>query len=178
MLAAQRLFRDNKGKKMRLGRIGSLVLLIAFLTSVIWLAVFPHEASRIFLNQHSTVRSFREVALAEQNYAAQSPITGYACELADLGQKRLVNSVLASGQRSGYRFEIQCSKDASLKNTSYTIAAWPTRPGITGQFAFCADQRGETWYSENGSVADCLTTRKPVERKASEAPNGESIDGG
>jgi len=150
---------------MSLAKRGSLALLIAFLISVIWLTVFPHEASRIVLNQRSAVGSFNEVTLAEENYAAQSPSTGYACELTELGKKGMVDSVLASGQRSGYHFEIQCSKDASQKTTSYTVTAWPTSPGITGQYAFCADQRGRIWYSEKGSVADCLAMQKPLERK-------------
>lgn len=49
---------------MRVAKIGSLVLLIAFLTSVGYLAVFTLEASRIFLNQHSAVQRFKEVNLA------------------------------------------------------------------------------------------------------------------
>jgi len=109
--------------------------------------------------------SIREVNLAQQNYSVQHPRTGYACNLSDLGKQGAVDGVLASGTKAGYHFEIQCPQRGAQKAENFTIAAVPVNPGVTGQYALCADQSGEVWYSEHGSVSDCLAMRKQVGRK-------------
>ena len=109
--------------------------------------------------------SIREVNLAQQSYSAQHPRTGYACTLTDLGEKGGVDGVLASGTKAGYHFEIQCPQRGAQKAEKFIITAVPVNPGVTGQYALCADQSGEVWYSELGLVSDCLAMRKPVERK-------------
>jgi hypothetical protein len=72
-----------------------LAVLMVFSLVVIWLAIFPHEASRVFLNQYSAVRSISDVSLAERNYAARHPEAAYACSLSDLGKLGFVDGVLA-----------------------------------------------------------------------------------
>ena len=109
--------------------------------------------------------SIREVNLAQQNYSAQYPRIGYACNLADLSEQGAVDRVLASGTKGGYRFEIQCPQRGAQKAERFTITAVPVNPGVTGQYALCADQSGEVWYSEQGLVSDCVAMRKQVGRK-------------
>jgi hypothetical protein len=144
-----------------------VVILVFFILVVVW----PRSLStpRIVLNQHSAVRSIEDVSLAERKYAARHPETGYACNLSDLGEQGseigLVDRLLASGAKSGYHFDIRCPQNGNQKATAYTITALPVEPGHTGTYALCSDQRGEIWYSENGSAADCLETRKPIEQK-------------
>lgn len=89
----------------------------------------------------------------------------YACKLSDLGEQNLVDQVLASGTKSGYHFELRCLQQGSQKVTGYAITALPVMPGRTGNYALCADQSGEIWYSENGKASDCLAMHKPIERK-------------
>jgi hypothetical protein len=109
--------------------------------------------------------SIREVNLAQQSYSAQHPRTGYACTLSDLGEQGAVDGVSASGTKAGYHFEIQCLQRGAQKAERFTITAVPVNPGVTGQYALCADQSAEVWYSEHGSVSDCLAMRKQIERK-------------
>jgi hypothetical protein len=149
-----------------------LALTVFFIAIVLWLGVFPPKTSRIFLNQRRAVASIRNLNLAEHNYAAQHPNTGFACNFDDLGEQgsgtlsrvALVDRVLASGTKSSYHFDIRCPSSAGTAAT-YTITAVPVEPGITGQYALCTDQSREIWYSENGSPSDCLATHKPVEQK-------------
>jgi hypothetical protein len=143
--------------------------LAAFLLAVVYLALFPPEAPRVFMNQRRAVLSIEDVSLAERKYAARHPETGYACNLSDLGEQGsevgLVDPVLASGTKAGYHFKIQCPQRENQKVPHYAIIATPVNPGTTGQYALCTDQSGVIWYSENGLAADCLATHKPIERK-------------
>ena len=145
-----------------------LVVILAFLILVV---VWPPSLStpRVFLNQRRAVLSIEDVSLAESKYAAQHPAAGYACSLSDLGEQGsgigLVDRVLASGTKAGYHFEIQCPQRESQKVARYAIIATPVNPGTTGKYALCSDQSGLIWYSENGSVSDCLAMHKPIERK-------------
>jgi hypothetical protein len=144
-----------------------VVILVFFILVVVW--PWSLSTPRMFLNQLRAVRSIEDVTLAERKYAARHPETGYACNLSDLGEQGteigLVDRVLASGTKSWYHFDIRCAQNGNQKATAYTITALPVEPGHTGTYALCSDQRGEIWYSENGSAADCLETRKPIEQK-------------
>jgi hypothetical protein len=150
---------------MAFARRPFLVGLIVLISAVILGAFLPLSTPRTFLNQRRATMSIREVNLAQQNYFAQRPRTGYACSLSDLGEQRMVDGVLASGTKAGYHFEIQCPQRGAQKAASFTITAVPLNPGVTGRYALCADQRGEVWYSENGLVSDCLAMRKQVGRQ-------------
>jgi len=151
---------------MAFARRSFLVGLIVFIAAAIF-AAFPPPLStpRIFLNQRRATMSIREVNLAQQNYSAQHPRTGYACNLDDLGEQGAVDGVLTSGTKAGYHFEIQCPQRGAQKAERFTITAVPVNPGVTGQYALCADQSGEVWYSEHGLVSDCLAMRKQVGSK-------------
>jgi hypothetical protein len=150
---------------MAFARRSFLVGLIILISAAIWEAFRPLSTPRIFLNQRRATMSIREVNLAQQNYSAEHPRTGYACTLGDLGEQGRVDGVLASGTKAGYHFEIQGPQRGAQRAERFTITAVPVNPGVTGQYALCADQSGEVWYSEHGLVSDCLAMRKQVERK-------------
>jgi hypothetical protein len=147
-------------------RLIPVVILVFFILVVVW----PRSLStpRTFLNQRRAILSMENVSLAERKYAARHPEIGYACSLSDLGEQGsevgLVDRVLASGTKAGFHFEIQCPQHESQKVARYAIVATPVNPGTTGKYALCTDQSGQIWYSENGSAADCLETRKPLSR--------------
>ncbi len=149
------------------------VFIVIFVSAVFLLAIFPPSTPRIFLNHRRAVESIRQLNLAEHDYAAQHPDAGFTCNLSDLGSQGseslprvgLVDQLLASGTKNSYHFEILCSQYSGQKATRYTITALPVEAGMTGKYALCSSQSGEIWYSENGSVSDCLAMRKPVEQK-------------
>jgi hypothetical protein len=150
-----------------------LVGVVMVFTSLVLLGIFSPRTPRVFLNQRRSVQSIRELNRAEYNYAAQHPNAGFACNISDLGEQGskplsevgLVDRVLASGTKSSYHFEIGCLQSGSPRIAAYTITATPVEPGTTGKYAFCSDQSGEIWYSENGLATDCLATHKTIERK-------------
>jgi hypothetical protein len=55
-------------------------------------------------------------------------------------------------------------------------ATTPVNAGTTGKYAVCTDQSGQIWYSENGSAAECLETRKPIEQSIGDI-TGSPISG-
>jgi hypothetical protein len=122
----------------------------------------PLSTERISLNQRRASLSVEDVSLAERKYETAHSETGYACDLSDLGEVGLVDPVLASGTKAGYHFEIRCTERGNQKVTHYAIIATPVNPGTTGKYAVCADESEQIWYSEVGSAADCLETRKPI----------------
>jgi hypothetical protein len=150
----------------------SALLAVLLLLAALLLGIFlPQKTPRVVLNQYRAVRSIRDLSLAEHSYALQHPDAGFACDLGELGERGvgppvgLIDRVLASGTKSSYHFEIGCAQSERKKATTYTITAVPTKPGTTGVYALCTDQTGEIWYSDNGSISDCLTKHKPIEQK-------------
>jgi len=165
---------SGQRKIMAFGKRTFLTVLTAFFIAIaFWLGIFPPRTTRVFLNQRRAVESIRNLNLAEREYAARHPDTGFACNLSDLGENSseplsrvaLVDRVLVSGTKSSYRFEIRCAQRGDQKATSYIITAIPVEPGTTGKYALCTDRTGEIWYSESGVASDCLTMRKPIEQK-------------
>src|SRR5258708_1925925 len=149
------------------------VCTVLFIAVVFWLGIFPPRTPRVFLNQRRAVESIRSLNLAQHEYAARHPDTGFACNLSDLGEHgpeplsrvALVDRILASGTKSSYRFEIRCAQRGDQKATSYTITAMPVEPGTTGKYTLCTDQTAEIWYSESGMASDCGAMDKAIEKK-------------
>lgn len=150
---------------MTFARRSFLVGLIVLISAAIWGTFRPLSTPRIFLNQRRATMSIWELNLAQQSYSAQPPRTGYACTLSDFGEQGALDRVLAARTKAGYHFEIQCPQRGAPKAERFTITAVPVNPGVTGQYALCAEQSGEVWYSEHGLVPDCLAMRRQVERK-------------
>ena len=159
---------------MALSKRTYLVLFIGLLMSAVFLlGIFPPKTSRTFLNHRRAVESIRSLNVTEHNYAAQHPDAGFACNIVDLGEQvsastsrvGFVDRVLASGTKSSYHFEIECTQSGGQKTTAYTITAVPTQPGTTGVYTLCTDQSVEIWYSENALIPDCFAKRKPIEQK-------------
>ena len=142
-------------KRLLLGVL--IVLLIAVVVGLIFAPTLSQP--RIPYNHRRAILSITTLSLAGSTCASRQPNSGYSCELTDLGEQGLVDRVLASGTKSGYHFEIH-----GLQSQNFSITAVPISPGTTGKYAFCTDQSERVWYSESGSVTDCLGMRKPVER--------------
>jgi type II secretory pathway pseudopilin PulG len=109
--------------------------------------------SRIAANESSAVGSIRTVNTAEVTYASTYPKAGFSTSLEALGGPTpctesstaacLIDSVLASGQKSGYRFtyEVQ-DANGDGTNDAYLVQALPVTPGTTGMRSFCSDETG------------------------------------
>lgn len=118
-------------------------------------------------NQTSAIQSLRAIQEAEVQYQTDYPSSGYACSLAALGgnadagaptaqASQLLPSDLASGQKSGYTFNITNCTKATVNNqdmyTSYEATAVPQAVGKTGQNGYCLDMTGEIKVDPSGGT--------------------------
>jgi len=109
-------------------------------------------------NESSSVVSIRTITTAEITYSESHPNEGYTCSLSALSEAQLIDKVLGSGQKSGYRFEIRgCAADkAGGRNTMYRVVASPVSGNESGRRAFCADQSAVIKVDASGSAQKCL----------------------
>ncbi|MCI0353466.1 MAG: DUF4190 domain-containing protein [Acidobacteria bacterium] len=161
-----------KGKGMATaGLVMGSLSVIAFPILIIAAIAIPSLfRSRIAANESSAVGSIRTINTAEVVYATTYPAVGFTCTLAELdgtGEEPseksagLIDSVLASGQKTGYRFALKnCSGKPVV---SYQVSASPVAPGESGVRAFCSDQSGIIRFSSTGSVEGCLRSGVPLQ---------------
>jgi len=102
----------------------------------------------------SPLGGVRTLISAEAIYATQNPGRGYLC-LQGLGSAGLIDSVLASGTRVGYRYVItDC--EGELPHETYTIMAYPVESG-KGQHMYCATENGVIHAADPGaSLETCV----------------------
>jgi type IV pilus assembly protein PilA len=121
--------------------------------------------ARIAANESSAVASVRALMTAEIRYVAGHPEAGFTCSLSDLSAARLISAPLASGQKTGYVFELQnCSGGPSGgANEKYQVMAHPLMRNQTGIRTFCSDESGVIKVIEAaGSAEACLEHGAPL----------------
>lgn len=69
----------------------------------------------------------------------------YAPDLASLGKCNLIDSVLATGKKQGYRFEL-CRGKGEMGMFAFMVIASPLEPGVTGKRYFATNHAGVIWY--------------------------------
>jgi type IV pilus assembly protein PilA len=140
-----------------------LLIVVAIFLIIAAIAIPNFLHSKIAANQSSAVGSLRSL-----NTACVSFNTSYGqfpTSLTDLGpvgsggtptstSADLVDSVLASGSKSGYTF----AYTAGASNQSYSITATPTIPAATGQNMYFTDQSGVIRVDNSGSGASAGST--------------------
>jgi type IV pilus assembly protein PilA len=114
--------------------------------------------ARMMANESSARAGVRTIFTAEVSYSTSHPNTGYTCLLSDLSGDGLIDAGLASGQKSGYVFELQGCGPAADGGASanFHIVAYPQTRNATGRRAFCADDSGIIKSDANGSPQDCV----------------------
>lgn len=132
-----------------LGYIGVAALPIILIIAAI--AIPNLLRSRMAANQASAVGSLRTINTAEITYSS-TYTTGFSRDLLSLDgdttpgtvdSAGLIDSVLATGIKSGYRFTYAPGPpDRNGTITSYTIHADPATPDTTGQNHYFTDQTG------------------------------------
>jgi len=120
-----------------------LLIVVAIILIIAAIAIPNLLRSRMAANEASAVGSLRTLNTAAVQYNTTYGI-GFPDALSDLAPSTsadstaadLIDSVLASGTKSGYSFTWAGGGD------TYSIAAAPTAPGTTGQRTFFTDQSG------------------------------------
>ena len=146
-----------KGKRIAITGLVLGYLGVSFIPILIIAAIaIPNLLrARIAANEASAVAGIRILNTAEITYASEHPKTGYTCSSSDLSG--LIDSQLASGQKSGYVFEIAgCTVDPRTGAiVKYQVAAHPLGDQ-TGRRAFCSDDSAIIRYDAGGSAQNCL----------------------
>ena len=116
--------------------------------------------ARISANESSAVGSVRTLTTANVQYAAQCPTNGFPTGLVKIGPgvgdctaAGIIDAVLVTGIKSGYRMTDVGGSPVNGINTTYLITATPLTVGTTGQRMFCSIQDGVVHY--NGAGAGC-----------------------
>jgi type IV pilus assembly protein PilA len=124
-----------------------LLIVVAIILIIAAIAIPNLLRAKMAANEASAVGSMRTINTAAVAYSTS--YTTYPSSLASLGPVAsgssassttadLIDSVLASGTKSGYTFIYT----AGNSNQSYTLVANPTSAGVTGQRHFFTDQSG------------------------------------
>jgi len=139
-----------------LGYLG--VVFIPIILIIAAIAIPNLLRAGIAANEASAANSIRNLYQAEVAYSQTHTDVGFTCNLADLSSAGLINSGLASGERLGYRFDLQnCAAEVgSGPATKIQIVAAPVRRNQTGVRAFCTDEGGMIRVDPSGSVEECV----------------------
>jgi type IV pilus assembly protein PilA len=126
-----------------------LLIVVAIILIIAAIAIPNLLRSKMAANEASAVGSVRTLNTACVSYS--TTYGGYPAALSNLGPATsatsatadLVDSVLATGTKSGYLFTYATlSTDANGNVLSYKITADPVTRGTTGQRGFFSDQSG------------------------------------
>ncbi len=147
-----------------------LLIVVAIILIIAAIAIPNLLRSRIAANQASAVGSLRTLNTAEITYASTYN-TGYASDMAYLGPNPtdpnqptstaagLIDSVLASGVKSGYSFVYSPGPtDASGRINTYEWTGSPISPS-TGTNYYFTDQSG---VIRQNSTATASSTDSPI----------------
>jgi type IV pilus assembly protein PilA len=145
-----------------------LLIVVAIILVIAAIAIPNFLASRMAANESSAVQEARAVTTAQVAYQTEYGL-GYAANLGDLGgsgtvasstNALLIDSVLASGTKSGYVFVyVPLLADANGNYITYSLNANPQTLGATGRRYFYSDQTAVIRYSY---TAPAVATDSPL----------------
>lgn len=141
-----------------------LLIVVAIILIIAAIAIPNLLRSKMAANEASAVGSLRTLSTACIIYS--TTYGGYPANLSNLGPATtatsttadLIDSVLATGTKSGYTFHYTSgSTDNNGNVLSYSITASPLTTGTTGQRAFYTDQSGVIRANASGSATNTST---------------------
>jgi type II secretory pathway pseudopilin PulG len=146
---------------------------IPFILIIAAIAIPNLLRARIAANESSAVDAVRTINTAELSYRSKFASVGYACRLDSLDgssgsepsaeHAQLIDSVLASGQKHGYAFELRNCVHSETDGDKYQVVAYPLVRNQTGVRAFCSDETAVIRLDVVGSPDDCLTSGNPLQ---------------
>jgi type IV pilus assembly protein PilA len=145
-----------------LGYAGLAVLPVLIIAAI---AIPNLLRARMAANEASAVASLRTFTMAEVGHATSHPGEGYPCSLSDLSAAPANLGSLATGQNSGYLFELTgCSAGPDGgANVRYQVVAYPLRVNQTGVRAFCSSESRVIKVDSSGSARGCLENGSALE---------------
>ena len=140
-----------------------LLIVVAIILIIAAIAIPNFLHSKIAANQASAVGSMRSLNTACVSYSTS--YGQFPAALTNLGpvgsggtpsstSADLIDSVLASGSKSGYTFVYA----AGTSNQSYSVTATPIILGSSGQNMYFTDQSGVIRFDTSGAGAAAAST--------------------
>jgi type IV pilus assembly protein PilA len=142
-----------------------LLIVVAIILIIAAIAIPSFLNSRMSANESSAVAAVRTISTAETAYATSYAAIGYSAALTDLGdggssncvaistRACLLDSILASGIKSGYSFTY--ANDGNTPSIAYTVNADPSFRGASGRRSFFSNEPGVIRF--NNAAAATLT---------------------
>ena len=139
-----------------------LLIVVTIILIIAAIAIPNLMRSKIQANETAAVGALK--ALTESALLYSNTYGGFPHQLSDLGPTSggsaptstsadLIDSILAGGIKSGYRFGYApAATDPAGNVLSYSITATPVSVGSTGQRSFFTDQSGTIRASANGNA--------------------------
>ncbi len=156
-------------------RVSQFLMLVGFvgLVLAIFAVAIPNLLrSRIAANEASAVGSIRTINTALVTYHEQHPEAGFPKQLSEIAPQ--IDSVLATGQKSGYRFRyVPQAADFGGAVQSFRVEAVPMSHE-TGRRRFSSDETGEVHYQASleqpEQLLDGGLTQQPQTAGAQKSP--------
>ena len=137
-----------------------LLIVVAIILIIAAIAIPNLLRSRMAANEASAVGSIRTINTSAVTYSSTYPNVGFPATLAALGGPSpcpaataaascLLDAVLASGTKSGYKFA--WAGDGNTPSVGYSVTGTPVTVGTTGQRMFCSDQSGVMRFDPSGA---------------------------
>ena len=125
-----------------------LLIVVAIILVIAAMAVPNFIRARIAADEASAASSVRRIAIAEIAYNAAYPTVGYSPDLPSLGGPAtncapsstsacMIDSVLASGTKSGYELHAAGFSSSGGPNDSFIASSAPQLFNVTGVRDFC-----------------------------------------
>lgn len=145
-----------------------LLVVVAIILIIAAIAIPNFMRARMAANEAAAAENVRTITTAAVVYNTTWG-NGYPPLLSTLGgaglsatcsQAILIDSVLASGQKTGYTF-VYAPQGAPVTAPpacappgyqAYLVSAKPIAPGISGQRSFCSSEPGVIHYNVNGGA--------------------------
>ena len=160
-------------KKQKGFSLIELLIVVAIILIIAAIAIPNLLRARIAANESSAVSSLRTINTAEVAYTTAFPTVGYSAVLSDLGTGGagpcagaptsiaacLIDSVLASGTKSGYTFgEAAIAGVAGTQLVTYGAGAAPLAFNQTGVRQFCSAEDAVIRWAPGAAAAVPITT--------------------
>jgi type IV pilus assembly protein PilA len=137
-----------------------LLIVVAIILIIAAIAIPNLLRARISAHEASAVSSIHAVNTAEITYSSIYPLIGFSADLLSLGPGGtcatstatcIIDDVLASGFKSGYKFTY-VQGAGGPPATGYTLNADPISRGVTGQRSFYSDQQNATHFNQTAAA--------------------------
>ena len=154
-------------KKQKGFSLIELLIVVAIILIIAAIAIPNLLKSKMAANQSGAAGTVRTINTGEATFSTMCPQVGYSAALADMGPagatclsgKGIIDTVLASGAKSGYLFVEAGGNAVNGANTTFTDKATPQTPGTTGVNQYCSSQTNVIYFDPAGAacVGDGIT---------------------